>query len=258
MAALPNFEKGIDYWTSVDATVDGVLGGFGTGPLPRVEQLGSRLFLLSLFPHLQTFASPLSTPAILESRSDRFVALDVGAGVGRVTKEVLLPLVDDVVTIEPVKHFIETARRESRVWRFLNDPVSAGESSERGKLGNSGDGKRVWFIQGALNDLDPARPCEGKDTQSLGVYGGVGADSTFGERALEIQYDVLWCQWCLGECCLAHFATSALTIALRPPEQSRPGLLPQKSSASAQARLFCSGRHAGPGRLHPAPAHPRR
>jgi hypothetical protein len=30
-SGLPNFEKGIDYWTNVDATVDGVLGGFGTG-----------------------------------------------------------------------------------------------------------------------------------------------------------------------------------------------------------------------------------
>jgi hypothetical protein len=30
-APLPDFEKGIDYWTNVDATVDGVLGGYGTG-----------------------------------------------------------------------------------------------------------------------------------------------------------------------------------------------------------------------------------
>jgi hypothetical protein len=28
---LPDFKKGIDYWTAVDATVDGVLGGFGNG-----------------------------------------------------------------------------------------------------------------------------------------------------------------------------------------------------------------------------------
>jgi hypothetical protein len=28
---LPDFKKGIDYWTAVDATVDGVLGGFGEG-----------------------------------------------------------------------------------------------------------------------------------------------------------------------------------------------------------------------------------
>jgi hypothetical protein len=31
MTTLPDFKKGIDYWTAVDATVDGVLGGFGNG-----------------------------------------------------------------------------------------------------------------------------------------------------------------------------------------------------------------------------------
>lgn len=31
MNTLPDFKKGIDYWTAVDATVDGVLGGFGEG-----------------------------------------------------------------------------------------------------------------------------------------------------------------------------------------------------------------------------------
>lgn len=27
----PNFDAGIQYWNSVDASVDGVLGGFGDG-----------------------------------------------------------------------------------------------------------------------------------------------------------------------------------------------------------------------------------
>lgn len=29
--STPNFEKGIEYWENVDASVDGVLGGFGEG-----------------------------------------------------------------------------------------------------------------------------------------------------------------------------------------------------------------------------------
>jgi protein N-terminal methyltransferase len=156
------------------------------------------MFLLSLFPHLQTFDSPMTTPAILESVNQRFVALDVGAGVGRVTAEVLLPLVDDVVTIEPVKHFIEEARRSSSSWRFLNESPSESSSAVRtrpragagSKLGNSSNGKRVWFIQGALNDLDPERPCDAHGAQSLGVLGGAGADAEFGERAPGIRYDV--------------------------------------------------------------------
>lgn len=207
--SLPDYQRGIDYWTSVDASVDGVLGGFGTGPLPRVEQLSSRLFLLELLPSLQLFPSPLATQQDVDSARERYVALDVGAGVGRVTAEVLLPLVDDIITIEPVKHFIETAKREAtHNWRFFKDRTQTNLlSSPRGKdtttvsapkvdaLGNeiSGDetgGKRVWFIQGALNDLDPAQPLQGKDARSLGVLGGKGADTSFGERALEITYDV--------------------------------------------------------------------
>jgi protein N-terminal methyltransferase len=210
MTSLPDFQRGIDYWTSVDASVDGVLGGFGTGPLPRVEQLSSRLFLLSLMPSLQLFSSPLATTQDVMQARDRYVALDVGAGVGRVTAEVLLPLVDDVITIEPVKHFIETAKKESMTsWRFFKDrrktnlvssPNSRGNTGKSNgsavdSLGNAvtGDetgGKRVWFIQGALNDLDPAQPTQGNNARSLGVLGGTGADAEFGERAQEIAYDV--------------------------------------------------------------------
>lgn len=210
MTSLPDFQRGIDYWTSVDASVDGVLGGFGTGPLPRVEQLSSRLFLLSLMPSLQLFSSPLATSQDVSQARERYVALDVGAGVGRVTAEVLLPLVDDVITIEPVKHFIETAKKESMTsWRFFKDrrktnlvstPNSRGSTVKSNgnavdSLGNAvtGDetgGKRVWFIQGALNDLDPAQPTQGKNARSLGVLGGTGADAEFGERAPEIAYDV--------------------------------------------------------------------
>lgn len=211
MASLPDFQRGIDYWTSVDASVDGVLGGFGTGPLPRVEQLSSRLFLLSLLPSLQLFPSPLATAQDVEQARNRYVALDVGAGVGRVTAEVLLPLVDDVITIEPVKHFIETAKKESMTsWRFFKDRrktnlvsasgVRSGKKQEGAKkkldsLGNEltedeTGGKRVWFIQGALNDLDPTQPLQGANARSLGVLGGTGADAVFGERAPEIAYDV--------------------------------------------------------------------
>ena len=59
---LPDFKKGIDYWTAVDATVDGVLGGFGEG----VRSLGrlppylnrtdtSLLNMSSLFPVWNNF-----------------------------------------------------------------------------------------------------------------------------------------------------------------------------------------------------------
>jgi protein N-terminal methyltransferase len=256
MSTLPDFKKGIDYWTGVDATVDGVLGGFGEGvsrqpprprriletqftmldrqPLPRVEQLSSRLFLLSLLPQLQTFNSPLSASMHQQlSKNKRYLALDVGAGVGRVTKHTLLPLVDDVVTTEPVKHFIETAKREATEgkWTFLEDrsenavtsssrqtPAGSGgkkrshspepeeedEDVQYDKLGNiipktkpawtTVKGKRVWFVQASLNDLNPARPLDGHEAKSLGVVGGGaagGGGKDFGEKREEdLEFDV--------------------------------------------------------------------
>jgi hypothetical protein len=153
-----------------------------------------------------------------------------------VTKNTLLPLMDDVITAEPVEHFIKTARREALngEWTFLEDrssnavsktsrqapPPSSSSSKSKNKpavsassdeepdspkydkLGNiipstsssSGSvnkGKRVWFVQASLNDLDPARPLDGKDAKSLGVVGGSGPDGEFGERAqADISYDV--------------------------------------------------------------------
>ena len=52
----PDVAKGIEYWESVPATVDGVLGGFGNGTLPRIDALGSRTFLLRVLPSLSSTA----------------------------------------------------------------------------------------------------------------------------------------------------------------------------------------------------------
>lgn len=47
----PDFQSGVDYWDSVDASVDGVLGGFGNG-VSRVSspdsEVGSERSSLSL------------------------------------------------------------------------------------------------------------------------------------------------------------------------------------------------------------------
>jgi hypothetical protein len=65
MEDLPDFKKGIDYWTAVDATVDGVLGGFGEGV--RIAFLGrlSRYLNQTKLSFLkQTASSPCGTTLI--------------------------------------------------------------------------------------------------------------------------------------------------------------------------------------------------
>ena len=127
--------------------------------MPHIEALSSRLFLLSLLPALHTFASPLTPAPRPQPRTQRLVALDVGAGIGRVTRDVLLPLFDDVVLVEPVHKFVADAYAHAPQWRDLQQ---------------DGDGgKRVWVIKGGLQTLDPAKPDAGGE--SLGVVGAGGS-----------------------------------------------------------------------------------
>lgn len=169
--------------------------------MPHIEQLSSRLFLLSLLPALHTFASPL-TPSPPPRPSHRLTALDVGAGIGRVTKNVLLPLFDDVVLLEPVQKFVHEAHRSaaSGEWRELpkagKQPAEEGsemdkwkEDIRRVKESEEGRGKRVLCVQGGLQGFDPAYPLRGGT--GLGVVGEAreGDGVNLGEEEEEVTYD---------------------------------------------------------------------
>ncbi|KAF7119385.1 hypothetical protein RHSIM_Rhsim13G0125000 [Rhododendron simsii] len=92
------YHKGVGYWEGVDASVDGVLGGYGHVNEPDIKS--SEAFLNTLL-------------------DDRFpsgegnwhlVALDCGVGIGRVTKNLLIRYFNEVDLLEPVSHFLEAAR----------------------------------------------------------------------------------------------------------------------------------------------------
>ncbi|KAF9053741.1 methyltransferase domain-containing protein [Hymenopellis radicata] len=180
----PDLKEGITYWETQPATYDGVLGGFGTGSLPRVDALGSRLFLLSLLPELSKVDSALK-PLKSEPSTRRVRALDVGAGVGRVTADALLHLIDDVLLLEPVTAFIQEALARARSpdpalknWRGLSDNLTS-----------------VTFVQGALQNFDPAHPLSDPSVKLLDRIGYSPESPT---ADLESGFDVVWCQWCLG------------------------------------------------------------
>ncbi len=110
----PDVAKGVQYWEGVPATVDGVLGGYGLGTVPRIDSMGSRLFLLKNLKRLNSIPPASADPKDWleekvqwrggEQTKGKAVtrALDCGAGVGRVTQTVLMPLVDEVHLVEPV------------------------------------------------------------------------------------------------------------------------------------------------------------
>uniref|UniRef100_A0A0A9YB24 Alpha N-terminal protein methyltransferase 1 n=1 Tax=Lygus hesperus TaxID=30085 RepID=A0A0A9YB24_LYGHE len=67
------YSKGVEYWSGTQATVDGVLGGYGY--ISDTDIRGSRAFLREL-------------------RCIKYsgVAADCGAGIGRITEKLLLPM----------------------------------------------------------------------------------------------------------------------------------------------------------------------
>nr|XP_018998929.1 uncharacterized protein I203_08534 [Kwoniella mangroviensis CBS 8507]OCF62390.1 hypothetical protein I203_08534 [Kwoniella mangroviensis CBS 8507] len=205
----PVYEKGIEYWDGVDASVNGVLGGYGEGPVPHIEQLSSRLLLLSLIPSLSPFPNPLTpSPTLKTLPTHRRTVLDVGAGIGRVSRHVLLPLFDDVVLLEPVDKFVREGYRaaSSGEWRDL--PIQNGDDEEqkrrleqqqRDTKDGKGRGKRVRFVKRGLQNLDPKYPVDDQ-AEEIGLVssprGEVNGEGGCMED--EVLYDVIWCQWCLG------------------------------------------------------------
>lgn len=93
-----DYSDAISYWSSVPATVDGVLGGFGNSIVPRVDVIGSNGFIKNL--------------KIKPQDSYSIYGLDVGAGVGRVTKDFLSKVCDKVDLLEPVKSFTDKAHED--------------------------------------------------------------------------------------------------------------------------------------------------
>lgn len=89
-----DYENSLKYWADVPPTVDGVLGGFGF--ISNVDIEGSELFLRSLLTS--------DTPPLTNS------ALDCGAGIGRITKLLLLPHFQKVDVVEPDEKFINSIK----------------------------------------------------------------------------------------------------------------------------------------------------
>ncbi|GLB34905.1 putative adoMet dependent proline di-methyltransferase [Lyophyllum shimeji] len=195
---VPNIADGIEYWKTQPASYDGVLGGYGNGTLPRIDSLGSRLFLLHLYPELSTVPSAFRP---LEPRApSRTRALDVGAGVGRVTSDVLLHLVSDVVLLEPVGPFVQEALARARA-SASTEPPQRGQRPWRGIADQT---RSVTILQGTIQEFDPMNPHRVTFLDRVGYQPPRPADD------INLGFDVIWCQWCLG-----HLSDPDLVAFLR-------------------------------------------
>lgn len=87
------------YWASIDPTIDGMLGGFGDLSLSDIYS--SDQFLKEIFK--------------MKPAPNRQNALDCGAGIGRVTKHLLMPLFNLIDMVEQQSEFADKAHE------YLND-----------------------------------------------------------------------------------------------------------------------------------------
>ncbi|KAL9329092.1 hypothetical protein ACSQ67_004095 [Phaseolus vulgaris] len=92
------YRDGVSYWEGVNPTMDGVLGGFANVNEPDISCSEDFLKIL------------LSERFPADGTRQPLVVLDCGSGIGRVTKNLLIRYFDEVDLLEPVSHFLETAR----------------------------------------------------------------------------------------------------------------------------------------------------
>ncbi|KAK6202540.1 alpha-N-methyltransferase NTM1 [Scheffersomyces amazonensis] len=118
-----NYDDAINYWSSVPASVNGVLGGFGEQtPVPKADIIGSTTFLRKL-------QTRMSCPDGVEK-----LTIDMGAGIGRITRDLLWKVSDKVDLLEPVKPFVA---------QMENELVGV---ASKGKLGDIYDiGMQEWY-----------------------------------------------------------------------------------------------------------------
>ncbi|CCG83792.1 protein of unknown function [Taphrina deformans PYCC 5710] len=169
---VPDYEAAVTYWSSQPTTVDGMLGGYGRGRVPRLDIQHSTLFVRQLVSAGQLRIASATAPdrPRKRSRRDSFSSssegakgdeddgglvrtVDCGAGIGRVTQDLLLGISDVVDLVEPCAPF--TAE---------------------------------------------IRSCAG--LQAARLAGQVGDVLTIGVQdftPLPDRYTIVWNQWCLGQ-----------------------------------------------------------
>ncbi|XP_061555332.1 N-terminal Xaa-Pro-Lys N-methyltransferase 1 isoform X2 [Phycodurus eques] len=83
------------YWKEVPPTVDGMLGGYGS--ISSIDINGSRAFLRKFLGEG-------------EGKTSAGCALDCGAGIGRISKRLLLPLFKTADLVDVTQEFLDKAK----------------------------------------------------------------------------------------------------------------------------------------------------
>ncbi|KAF2109189.1 alpha-N-methyltransferase NTM1 [Lophiotrema nucula] len=127
-------QASIAYWESVSADNNGMLGGYPQ--TSRIDLVGSSNFLMKL----RRSKQPASTLSKQSLEPLERVA-DCGAGIGRITKGLLISVAKKVDVVEPVKKF--------------TDELFAGlEGEDKGRVGEVVNlGLQDWTLEAGAYDL---------------------------------------------------------------------------------------------------------
>lgn len=148
------YQQGADYWSEADPSVNGVLGGFGY--ISPIDVSGSKHFLMTTLPAaLREHGVTTATSPFVYGH-----AVDCGAGIGRVCRDLLLPLFATSDLIEQDAVYVNTAREK----------IPTTTTGTDGSGGAVRTGMREFITLG-LQDWTPAP----------------------GHT-----YDCVWIQWCIG------------------------------------------------------------
>ncbi|KAI8871329.1 hypothetical protein GQ42DRAFT_162066 [Ramicandelaber brevisporus] len=179
------YTDAINYWETVPATVDGMLGGLET--VNAADVRGSLSFLAELRTlHPPAKRQGTQSTASADSSQKQYPwrrACDCGAGIGRVTKNMLLKSFEHVDLVEQNAAFLEEAKSS-----FLKNEIA--------------DGRVTVLPACGLQDFAP-QPATLDDDNS--------------------GYDVIWCQWVLSHLTDEHLVNffERCKAALRPENKGR-------------------------------------
>lgn len=101
------FARSPEYWKNIKPSIKGMLGGYDS--LAPIDEKDSFEFISRNIPP-----------------SSRSLAMDCGAGIGRVSQNVLLKIFDRVSLLECTSEFVETARNnlpQNKVLKFHNKTI---------------------------------------------------------------------------------------------------------------------------------------
>ncbi|KAL6243239.1 hypothetical protein RBB50_009790 [Rhinocladiella similis] len=155
------------YWNQISADEDGMLGGYPQ--VSRIDIQFSRTFIGKL-----RRLYPPTAP--VETRSSNYAfqrCLETGAGIGRVTFNLLSALCEQIDVIEPIEKFTDV----------LTAPNSP--------LVKSGQLRRVYNVPLQEWTAETSPSWQASNTQADAII-------LTGQHADRGRYDLIWNQWCLS------------------------------------------------------------